>query len=158
MKCGINTFLKRNILSSRLLLLTAYCLVLTFSVAFAVAQKGDEALTRLLDGNKRFISGNLQSKDLSGEKRKELSKGQHPSAIVVACSDSRVPPEIIFDQGLGDVFVVRVAGNVLDPILVGSIEYALEHLHAPLLIVLGNDKSDVVSAALETKEKTEDNI
>ncbi len=160
MKCEIDTSLRKKVLFSTLfcLLLTSYCILFTFSLSFAAAQKGDAALSKLLEGNKRFISGNLALKSTGDARRKELSKAQHPSAIVVACSDSRVAPEIIFDQGLGDLFVVRSAGNVLDPILVSSIEYALEHLHAPLLIVLGNDKSDVVSTALEATEKTEDNI
>jgi carbonic anhydrase len=136
----------------------AYCLIFIVSLSFADAQKGDEALSKLLDGNRRFISGNLATKDNGDARSKALSKAQHPSAIVVTCSDSQAAPEIIFDQGLGDIFVVRSAGNVLDPISVGSIEYAAEHLHAPLLILLGHDKCDVVSAAVEAKEKTEDNI
>ena len=160
MKCEIDTGLRKNFLCSTFfcLLLTSYCLLFAFSLAFAAAQKGDEALSKLLEGNKRFISGNLAPKNTGDARRKELSKAQHPSAIVVACSDSRVAPEIIFDQGLGDLFVVRSAGNVLDPILVGSIEYAAGHLHAPLLILLGHDKCGAVSAALEAKEKTDDNI
>ena len=164
MKCKINTMLRKNIVFSIFfcLLLTSYCALFTFSLSFAGgqtgAQRGNEALSKLMEGNKRFISGGLATKDNGDTRRKELSMGQHPSAIVVTCSDSRVPPEIIFDQGLGDLFVVRSAGNVLDPILVGSIEYAVEHLHAPLLIILGHDKCGAVSAALETKERTEDNI
>ena len=153
MKCKIDTIFRKNVLLS-----IFFCILFAFSLSFAGAQKGDEALSKLLEGNKRFISGSLATKDTSDTRRKELSKAQHPSAIVVTCSDSRVPPEIIFDQGLGDLFVVRSAGNVLDPISVGSIEYAAEHLHAPLLILLGHDKCGAVSAALETKEKTEDNI
>jgi carbonic anhydrase len=132
--------------------------IISASLSFAGAQKGDEALSKLLDGNKRFISGSLATKDTGDAKRKELLKAQHPYAIVVTCSDSQAAPEIIFDQQLGDIFVVRSAGNVLDPISVGSIEYAAEHLHAPLLIILGHDKCDAVSAAVEAKEKTEDNI
>lgn len=153
MKCKFDTILRKNVLFS-----IFCCILFAFSLSLAGAQKGDEALSKLMEGNKRFISGSLATKDTGDAKRKELSKAQHPSAIVVTCSDSRVPPEIIFDQGLGDLFVVRSAGNVLDPILVGSIEYAAEHLHAPLLIFLGHDKCGAVSAALETKEKTEDNI
>ncbi|MGD0281610.1 MAG: carbonic anhydrase [Dissulfurispiraceae bacterium] len=136
----------------------AYCLILTVTLAFAGAQKGDETLSKLLDGNKRFVSNSLAVKDTGDARRKELSKAQHPSAIVVTCSDSRVPPEIIFDQGLGDIFDIRVAGNVIDPISVGSIEYAVEHLHTPLLILLGHDKCGAVSAAMEAKGKTGDNI
>ena len=160
MKCENGTILRKNVLFSIFfcLLLTAYCVLFAFSLSFAGAQKGDEALSKLLEGNKRFISGSPATKDTGNERRKELSKAQHPYAIIVTCSDSQVVPEIIFDQALGDVFVVRSAGNVLDPISVGSIEYAAEHLHAPLLILLGHDKCDAVSAALEAKEKTEDNI
>lgn len=135
-----------------------FTVIISVSLSFAGAQKGDEALSKLLDGNKRFVSGSLATKDTGDARRKDLSKAQHPVAIVVTCSDSRVAPEIIFDQGLGDVFVVRVAGNVIDPISAGSIEYAAEHLHTPLLIILGHDKCGAVSAALEAKEKTEDNI
>jgi carbonic anhydrase len=136
----------------------AFCLLLITGLSFAAAQKGDEALSKLIDGNKRFVSGSPAAKDTGEARRKELSKAQYPSAIVVTCSDSRVAPEIIFDQGLGDVFAIRVAGNVIDPISVGSIEYAAAHLHAPLLILLGHDKCDIVSAAMGAKEKTGDNI
>src|SRR5208283_2405461 len=118
MKCEIDTISKKNVLFSIFfcLLLTAYCLLFALSFSFAGAQKGDDALSKLLEGNRRFISGSLATRDTGDARRKELSKAQHPSAIVVTCSDSRVPPEIIFDQGLGDLFVVRSAGNVLDPI------------------------------------------
>jgi len=160
MKYKIDTVLRKKVLLSFFfcLLLTAYCLLFAFSLSFSGTQKGDEALSKLLDGNQRFISGSLATKDIGDARRKELSKAQHPSAIVVICSDSLAPPEIIFDQGLGDLFVVRSAGNVLDPISVGSIEYAAEHLHAPLILLLGHDKCSVVSTALEAKEKTDDNI
>ena len=135
-----------------------FAVAISFSLAFAGAMKGDEAFTKLQDGNKRFVSGSLSQKDIGDSRRKELSKGQSPAAIVVACSDSRVSPELIFDQGLGDVFVVRVAGNVLDPISLGSIEYAAEHLHTPLLIILGHEKCGAVSAAVDAKGKPEGNI
>jgi len=115
-------------------------------------------MNKLLDGNKRFIAGNLESKDFSDTKRKELAKGQRPFAIVVACSDSRVAPEIIFDQGLGDIFVIRVAGNVLDRVSLGSIEYAAEHLKTPLVIILGHTYCGAVTAAVESKGRTEGNI
>lgn len=116
-------------------------------------EKGEEAYKKLMEGNKRFVEGNLMQKDLGEAKRKELSKGQKPFAIVVSCSDSRVSPEIIFDQGLGDLFVIRVAGNVVDQVALGSIEYAAEHLHAPLLIILGHTQCGAVTAAVETVEK-----
>jgi len=123
-----------------------------------VVVKESGSLRKLLDGNKRFITGNLESKDFSDTKRKELAKGQRPFAIVVACSDSRVAPEIIFDQGLGDIFVIRVAGNVLDRVSLGSIEYAAEHLKTPLVIILGHTYCGAVTAAVESKGRTEGNI
>ncbi len=109
---------------------------------------GDEALKRLMDGNRRFSGDQYAKKAIGAPRRAELAKGQHPFAIVLSCSDSRVPPEIVFDQGLGDLFVVRVAGNVADSIALGSIEYAAEHLHVPLLFVLGHEKCGAVAATV----------
>src|SRR5512140_1143168 len=116
----------------------ALIIVVAFSGLVFAGGAGDEALQKLMDGNKRYVEGKLASKDLGDTKRKELLKGQKPFAIVVTCSDSRVPPELLFDQGLGDVFVIRVAGNVVDPIALGSIEYGAEHLNSPLLVILGH--------------------
>lgn len=143
----------------RLRVFMALFIVIIFSAfLFAGSEKGEEALTKLMDGNKRFVSGTLSQKDLSDARRKELAKGQKPFAIVVTCSDSRVAPELLFDQGLGEIFVIRVAGNVVDPIALGSIEYAAEHLHAPLLVVLGHEKCGAVAATFEAKGKPEGNI
>jgi carbonic anhydrase len=111
-----------------------------------------------MDGNKKFVSGSVTQPDLSDARRKELTGGQRPVAIVVTCSDSRVAPEHIFNQGLGDIFVIRVAGNVLDPVALGSIEYAAEHLHTPLLVLMGHEKCGAVTAAVEAKGKPEGNI
>jgi carbonic anhydrase len=86
------------------------------------------------------------------ERRDSLIGGQSPYTIILGCSDSRVPPEIIFDQGLGDLFVIRVAGNVIDDIVLASIEYAAEHLHSPLLMVLGHTNCGAVAAALQEDE------
>jgi len=132
--------------------------IVSGSLAFAGAQKGEDAFGKLMDGNKRFVSGSLAQKDVGNSRRKELLKGQSPFAIVVTCSDSRLSPEIIFDQGLGDIFVIRTAGNVLDPIALGSIEYAAEHLHAPLLIILGHEQCGAVAATMDAKGKPEGNI
>jgi carbonic anhydrase len=113
----------------------------------------EEAKKLLEEGNKRFIEDKAAKQDISSEKRKTLStKGQKPFAIIVSCSDSRVPPELIFDQGLGDVFVVRVAGNVVDPIAIGSVEYAVEHLKAPYILVVGHEKCGAVKATVEGGE------
>lgn len=108
----------------------------------------DDALKNLLDSNQHCVSGKLTQRDIVS-RRNELVKGQHPSAVVLSCSDSRVPPEYIFDQGFGDIFVVRVAGNVVDAVTLGSIEYAVEHLNSPLIIVMGHDKCGAVSAAVQ---------
>ncbi|WP_425801286.1 carbonic anhydrase [Desulfitobacterium sp. Sab5] len=109
----------------------------------------DQAKELLIAGNQRFMSGNILAKDLSSNRRSELSKGQHPFAVIVSCSDSRVPPEEIFDQALGDLFVVRVAGNVITPVELGSVEYAVEHLKVPLVLVLGHEKCGAITAAVE---------
>ena len=110
----------------------------------------DRALTQLLRGNERFVAGWPDHPNQSARRRREVSEaGQHPFAIILSCADSRVPPEIIFDQGLGDLFIVRVAGNVLDDVVLGTIEYAVEHLQVPLVMVLGHDKCGAVTAAVE---------
>src|ERR1700731_371027 len=100
----------------------------------------DEALQKLLAGNQRYVQDVPTRPEQSAMRRTQVAVNQHPFAIVLGCSDSRVPPEIIFDQGLGDLFVVRVAGNVLDDYGLGSFEYAVEHLHSPLIILLGPSK------------------
>ena len=131
-----------------------------------------EAISRLKEGNGRYMSGNQQHPHESSEertymatnsyenlgmsaaeaakRRAELTKSQHPFAIVLGCADSRVPPEIVFDQGLGDLFVVREAGNVIDDHSLGSIEYAVDHLAVRLIVVLGHQRCGAVKAAKET--------
>src|SRR4051794_7183695 len=109
----------------------------------------DAALTRLMAGNQRYTRHKERHPDESLARRKELISGQHPFAVILGCSDSRVPPELLFDQGLGDLFVVRVAGNIVDDAVLGSIEYAVEHLGTKLIVVLGHEKCGAVSAAVE---------
>lgn len=106
-----------------------------------------EALTRLLEGNQRFVKGEALHPGGTPARRAELVAGQKPFATVLTCSDSRVPPELLFDQGLGDIFVVRVAGNVAGTSEQGSIEYAAEHLGVPVLMVLGHTGCGAVKAA-----------
>ena len=106
-----------------------------------------EALERLKTGNQRFVAGKLQHPHQSAERRSELATSQHPFAIVLGCADSRSAPEVVFDQGLGDIFVIRVAGNVLNDETLGSIEYAVEHLGARLIVVLGHERCGAVKAA-----------
>lgn len=117
-----------------------------------VVESGDEALKLLEEGNRRFVSGEIATKEFGKEELEKLAGGQKPFAIVLSCSDSRVPPETIFDWDLGDIFVVRVAGNVDDVISLGSIEYAAEHLKVPLLVVLGHSKCGAVKATVEGGE------
>ncbi|MFA5803086.1 MAG: carbonic anhydrase [Melioribacteraceae bacterium] len=107
------------------------------------------ALQKLADGNKRFAESKAEHINQSAERRTEVAKGQKPFAVIVTCSDSRVPPEIIFDQGLGDLFVIRTAGNIVDDIGLGSIEYAVEHLGVRLIMVLGHEKCGAVDAAVK---------
>lgn len=128
--------------------------------AWPIGTDPGDSRMKLISGNVRYVSGNLQEKDLSEAKRKDLSEnGQKPFAIVLTCSDSRVAPELVLDQGLGDIFVVRTAGNVVDPITIGSIEYGVEHLHTPLIMVLGHEKCGAVKAAVEAgDEKVEGNL
>ena len=109
-----------------------------------------EAISRLKEGNSRYTSGNLQHPGQTAEQRTELAKTQHPFAAIVSCSDSRVPPEIVFDQGLGDLFVVRVAGNVINEEGLGSIEYTVDHLGTRLILVLGHQRCGAVDAAKQT--------
>lgn len=111
-------------------------------------------LEKLLNGNKRYAEQHPIHPDQTLERLRELKKGQHPFAVVVSCSDSRVPPELIFDQGLGDLFVIRTAGNVIGDYELGSIEYAVEHLKTPLVIVLGHENCGAVSAFIEHKHDT----
>ncbi len=119
----------------------------------------DQALQELMDGNRRFVENRLTlPKGSDGSARAKLVNGQSPYAIVLSCSDSRVPPELVFDQGLGAIFVVRVAGNVPDPIVLGSIEYGVEHLKAPLIVVLGHKRCGAVTAAVEAERSPEGNI
>lgn len=109
----------------------------------------DAVLKSLKDGNARFVKGKAKHPNASLARVKELAAGQRPAAIVLGCSDSRVPPEVVFDQGLGDLFIVRVAGNVAEPHTLGSIEYAAEHLGSPVIVVLGHHDCGAVKATAE---------
>src|SRR5438105_15208355 len=109
-----------------------------------------EAISKLKEGNGRYTSDHLKHPGQTAERRTELAKTQHPFAAIVSCSDSRVPPEIIFDQGLGDLFIVRVAGNVINDEGLGSIEYTVDHLGTRLILVLGHQRCGAVDAARET--------
>jgi carbonic anhydrase len=109
----------------------------------------EEALARLEEGNARFCSGAQANPRRDGARRAETSRGQRPFAVVLSCSDSRVPPEVVFDQGLGDLFVVRVAGNVAGVDEIASIEYGTGHLGSPLVVVMGHSACGAVTAVVE---------
>ncbi len=111
----------------------------------------DEALQRLIDGNERFLAGHTKFPTVCKETLADLAREQLPYATVLGCSDSRVPPELIFDANFGELFIVRVAGNVVSPEVMGSLQYAGAHLHTPLFLVLGHEGCGAVKAALESK-------
>ena len=118
---------------------------------------GHEALERLREGNRRFVM-NVRSRNdqLSDTRRRELTTGQYPFAIILRCSDSRVPAEIVFDQGLGDLFVIRVAGNIVAPSQVGSVEFAAERFGTRLVVVLGHSQCGAIQATLEELQRPTD--
>ena len=111
----------------------------------------DEALMRLKEGNDRFITGTARFPTVQKEILADLAKGQHPYATILSCSDSRVPPELIFDAGFGELFIIRVAGNVMSPEVAGSLQYAGRHLQTPLFVVLGHTNCGAVAAALDSR-------
>jgi carbonic anhydrase len=111
----------------------------------------DEALARLVAGNERFVRGEARFPTVQKEMLAALAKGQRPYATILGCSDSRVPPELIFDAGFGELFIVRVAGNVISPEVMGTLQYAGAHLRTPLFVVLGHEGCGAVNAALAAK-------
>jgi carbonic anhydrase len=112
----------------------------------------DEALARLVSGNERFVRGEARFPTVQKEILAELAKKQSPYATVLGCSDSRVPPELIFDAGFGELFVIRVAGNVISPEVMGTLQYAAVHLRTPLFVVLGHEGCGAVNAALAARD------
>jgi carbonic anhydrase len=111
----------------------------------------NQALLRLKEGNDRFVSGSPGFARMQKDFRADLAQGQHPYATLLSCSDSRVPPELVFDADFGDLFVIRVAGNVFSDQVAASLQYAGRHLHTPLFVVVGHTKCGAVAAAMETK-------
>jgi carbonic anhydrase len=129
----------------------------THAAASHAKPSADKVWADLMDGNKRFVAGKPRSYDVVALRRKLASK-QSPNVIILSCSDSRVSPELAFDQSLGDLFVVRTAGNVADPVALGSIEYAVEHIHSPLLVVMGHQKCGAVIAACSGDKMPSSNL
>ena len=124
----------------------------------AIASKpvytADEALARLVAGNERFVRGEARFPTVQKEILAALASGQNPYATILGCSDSRVPPELIFDAGFGELFIIRVAGNVISPEVMGTLQYAGVHLQTPLMVVLGHEGCGAVNAALAVKAQT----
>ena len=113
----------------------------------------EEVLARLIAGNERFVRGEARFPTVQKEVLAELARGQRPSATIIGCSDSRVPPELVFDAGFGELFIIRIAGNVISPEVMGTIQYAAVHLHTPLFVVLGHEGCGAVTAAVAMKEQ-----
>jgi carbonic anhydrase len=118
------------------------------STVTAPPYTADEALARLRTGNDRFVRGEARFPTVQKEILADLARAQHPYATILGCSDSRVPPELIFDAGFGELFIVRVAGNIISPEVMGTLQYAGTHLHTPLFVVLGHVNCGAVAAAL----------
>ena len=135
----------------RLLAIAILCCAPLLSAPLAESRTAREALGLLKAGNDRFVKNASAPVSLSPNVREELTKGQHPFAMVLSCADSRVPPEHIFNVGLGDLFVIRTAGEVVDRSILASLEYGAEHLHIPLLVVMGHESCGAVQAAVASK-------
>ncbi len=137
-------------------IILTFALMCFATVAFASevnSVPADEALLKLKQGNEHFAKVHMKHPDESKQRRYELTKGQHPFAVIVTCSDSRVPAEILFDQGLGDLFVIRNAGNIIDEHVLGSIEYAVHHLGVKLVVIMGHQECGAVKATMgDSKE------
>jgi len=144
-----------------------FVIILSINLFFPCKQNQEESrnniqapLDKLKAGNEKFVSGHPIHPDETLDRIRELKKGQNPFVVLVSCSDSRVPPELIFDQGLGDVFSIRTAGNIIGEYELGSIEYAIEHLHCKLIVVLGHENCGAIEAyaSSENKKPTGDHI
>ena len=117
----------------------------------AAALTAEQVLARLAAGNERFVRGEARFPTVQKDILAELAKGQQPYATIIGCSDSRVPPELVFDAGFGELFVIRVAGNVISHEVIGTMQYAAVHLRTPLFLVLGHEGCGAVQAALAAK-------
>ncbi len=139
--------------ATKLKLITSLTLVGLAGLVFAAdhpvpSLDPEAALAKLKEGNGRFVSSEVSTGKPTAAKRAETAQSQHPFAVILACADSRTSPEIVFDEGIGDLFVIRTAGNLVDDHALGSIEYAVEHLGVRLIVVLGHERCGAVTAAL----------
>jgi carbonic anhydrase len=122
--------------------------------AVASAKEAAAALVRLQAGNDRFVKGVSQPAALDAARREVLAKGQEPFALILSCADSRVPPEHVFNVGLGDLFTIRTVGEVIDRSVLAGVEYGVEHLHIPLVVVMGHESCGAVKAAVDKHDKS----
>ena len=113
----------------------------------------DQALEALKRGNREFLAGKASTEDRDARRRLEIARAQFPIAVLVSCSDSRVPPELLFGRGLGQLFIIRNAGNTIDTVAMGSLEYAVAELNVPLVVIMGHERCGAVSAAVSVVEK-----
>jgi len=141
-----------------LLFLLLYFSTNLFSQHAQTIRNADSVLQWLKDGNNDFTQSKFNVHGVDSSLRVTVSNAQHPGAVILTCSDSRVPPELIFDKGLGDLFVIRVAGNVLDDAVIASIEYAVEHLHTSLIVVMGHQNCGAIAAAVSDLQNPENKI
>ena len=140
------------------LVLLLFSMIISSNTCFASHNidnlSAEKAIKKLVKGNERFVNRKEKHPDSDKKRRKEMLKGQHPFVVILSCSDSRVPPELIFDQGLGDIFEIRNAGNVLNDHVIGSIEYAVMHCGVKLIVIMGHQDCGAVAATLSGVSET----
>lgn len=146
--------MKKNICVAFLTLALSFNINACFANSNIENLSAKQALKKLKTGNERFIKFQSKHPDETKSRRKEMVKGQHPFVVILSCSDSRVPPEIIFDQGLGDIFEIRNAGNVLNEHVIGSIEYAVMHCGVKLIVIMGHQDCGAIAATLSGVSET----
>ena len=146
--------MKKTICSLGILLALSFNTTAVFASHDIENLSAKQAIKKLKDGNKRFTKFKSKHPDESKARRKEMLNGQHPFVIILSCSDSRVPPELIFDQGIGDIFEIRNAGNVLDDHVIGSIEYAVFHCGVKLIVIMGHQDCGAIAATLSGISET----
>src|SRR5947207_3850110 len=155
MECG--QAIRQSVPRTRLRSLSVVPLGIALAIPVLAQSPGSQIWNELASGNRRFMDGKSEARDLVA-RRKDLAKTQSPRVAVLSCADSRVPPELVFDEGLGDLFVVRSAGGSADPLAVGSLEYAVEHLGTSLIVVMGHQSCGAVKAACADQKAGSPNL
>ncbi|PYX39891.1 MAG: carbonic anhydrase [Acidobacteria bacterium] len=155
MECG--QAIRQSVPRTRLRTLSVVPLGIALAIPVLAQSPGSQIWNELASGNRRFMDGKSEARDLVA-RRKDLAKTQSPRVAVLSCADSRVPPELVFDEGLGDLFVVRSAGESADPLAVGSLEYAVEHLGTVVIVVMGHQSCGAVKAACSGEKAASRNL